>query len=231
MLSKAATLVATFCCLAGWPAPLAQATTCKTSPGSSANEVAIIGDSYTAGSAMGGVDDMSWPSVTRDQLDRQGIPVQFTIAADRGSGYAKAGGKGTVFADQIPKAVSSDDRLVVLFGSLNDGSIPADHLELAVRRTLAGVMSSAPGARVLVIGPSWATASPPPQVLRSRDIVGREARAAGASFVDPLSERWFVDNPQLIGSDGIHPTDIGHAYLAEKIGPHIVQQLGCEPSH
>ena len=44
-------------------------------------------------------------------------------------------------------------------------------------------------------------------------------------FVDPLAEGWFVGRPDLIGADGVHPNDAGHAYLAEKIAPLIRSQL------
>ena len=42
---------------------------------------------------------------------------------------------------------------------------------------------------------------------------------------DPLAEGWFVGRPELIGPDGVHPSDAGHAYLAEKIVPLIAGQL------
>ncbi|MGA7055683.1 MAG: SGNH/GDSL hydrolase family protein, partial [Mycobacterium sp.] len=45
------------------------------------------------------------------------------------------------------------------------------------------------------------------------------------AFVDPIGDRWFVDRPDLIGADGVHPTDAGHAYLAAKIAPLIRMQL------
>ena len=48
---------------------------------------------------------------------------------------------------------------------------------------------------------------------------------AGATFVDPIAERWFVDRPDLIGRDGVHPTDAGHAYMADKIAPLIGAEL------
>ncbi len=39
------------------------------------------------------------------------------------------------------------------------------------------------------------------------------------------TERWFVDRPDLIGADGVHPTDAGHQYMADMIGPRIRTQL------
>ena len=72
---------------------------------------------------------------------------------------------------------------------------------------------------MLVIGPAWPTADPPRKVLRIRDTLAYVSSAVGAPFVDPIAERWFVGQPGLIGADGVHPTDAGHAYLADKIAP------------
>jgi lysophospholipase L1-like esterase len=44
-------------------------------------------------------------------------------------------------------------------------------------------------------------------------------------FIDPIAERWFVGRPDLIAQDGVHPTDAGHAYMADKIAPLIASQL------
>ena len=70
-----------------------------------------------------------------------------------------------------------------------------------------------------MIGPPWPTADVPDSLLQIRDVLNAAARAAGAAFVDPIGDRWFVDRPDLIGADGVHPTDAGHAYLAAKIAP------------
>ena len=83
----------------------------------------------------------------------------------------------------------------------------------------------APTARLLVIGPPWPTDDVPDNVWRVRDALAAEAAAIGATFIDPLAEHWFVGRPELIGKDGIHPTDAGHAYMADKIAPLILAQL------
>ena len=54
-----------------------------------------------------------------------------------------------------------------------------------------------------------------------------EAAAAGAVFVDPLTDKWFVnDTGKLVGSDGVHLTDQGHKYLADQLQPRIAAALG-----
>jgi hypothetical protein len=83
----------------------------------------------------------------------------------------------------------------------------------------------APSSKLLVIGPPWPTADPPFDVLYVRDILSSQAYDAGATFIDPISEGWFVGRPDLIGPDGVHPNDAGHAYMADKIAPLIRAQL------
>jgi lysophospholipase L1-like esterase len=80
-------------------------------------------------------------------------------------------------------------------------------------------------AKFLVIGPPWPSADPPPTIRRIRDVLGYQAELAGATFVDPIAARWFVGKPELIGADGVHPTDAGHIYMAEKLAPMIGAQL------
>ena len=50
----------------------------------------------------------------------------------------------------------------------------------------------APSSKLLVIGPPWPTADPPFDVLYVRDILSGQAHDAGATFIDPISEGWFV---------------------------------------
>jgi lysophospholipase L1-like esterase len=114
---------------------------------------------------------------------------------------------------------------VVFFGSRNDQGVDPGLLAERARDTFDAARNFAPSARFLVIGPPWPTADVPGSMLVIRDVLNAEARAAGAAFVDPIGDRWFVDRPDLIGPDGVHPNDAGHAYLADKIAPLIRTQL------
>jgi lysophospholipase L1-like esterase len=76
-----------------------------------------------------------------------------------------------------------------------------------------------------VIGPPWPTADVPVRIMQIRDALVTVAAAYGARFVDPLVERWCVGRPDLIAVDGVHPTDIGHRYLAERISGLIAAEL------
>ena len=191
----------------------------------SLNRIAVIGDSYTTGTDEGGQGPAGWTARAWQLLARQGVPVAADVAAEGGAGYAVRGNHGHVFEDLTVRAVRPDDVLVVFFGSRNDQPANPASYSLSAGDTFQIAHRTAPSAKFLVIGPPWPTADPPAAVLALRDSLHDQARAMGAVFVDPLAEGWFVGRPDLIGPDGVHPTDAGHAYLAEKIAPLISAQL------
>lgn len=187
--------------------------------------IAVIGDSYTTGTDMGGVGPANWTARAWQLLSRRGAPVAADVAAEGRAGYGVRGDHGSLFGDLTARAVRPDDALVVFFGSRNDQPVDPQTLAARANEAFALARRTAPNARLLVIGPPWPTADVPPVVLQIRDVLNAAARAAGATFVDPLSARWFFDNPAFIGTDQVHPTDAGHAYLAGMIAPLLAAQL------
>lgn len=196
-----------------------------TALGAPASQIAVIGDSYTAGSDEGGRGVRSWPELAWALLAREGVEVNADVAAEGGAGYGQRGDAGSVFEDLTARAVRRGDALIVFFGSRNDQPVDSQKFPELAAGALQLARFAAPAAKVLVIGPPWPTASPPPEVLRIRDSLRDEAGAIGAAFADPIAEDWFVGRADLIGQDGVHPTDAGHAYMAEKIAPLIYDQL------
>ncbi|MGB9222198.1 Rv0518 family GDSL lipase [Mycobacterium sp.] len=189
------------------------------------NHVAVIGDSYTAGTDEGGLGSQSWTARALRKLAAHGVRIAADVAAEGRSGYGVPGDRGSVFEDLTATAVKPDDALVVFFGSRNDQGVEPGLLNERARETFDLARHRAPTARFLVIGPPWPTADVPGAVLQIRDVLNVAARAAGAAFVDPIGDGWFVDRSDLISVDGVHPNDLGHAYLADKITPLIRTQL------
>lgn len=213
-----------------WVRPLAERSApvrcCQTRLlGSPEEYVAVIGDSYTAGSAEGGEGARGWTELAWQKLARRGMHVAADVVAEGGAGYGVRGNQGSLFEDLASRAVHPDDALVVFFGSRNDRDVDPAQLTTMIHDTFGLARRVTSSARLLVIGPPWPTADVPDAMLRVRDILATEARAAGAAFVDPIAERWFVYRPDLIGTDGVHPTDAGHAYLADHIVPLMYAQL------
>jgi len=189
--------------------------------------IVVISDSYTSGSAEGGIGPHSWPVLARQLLSQRGLEVDADVEAEGGAGYGHPGSDGNVFHTLAARSVDQSDALVVFFGSHNDQTVDPLVFPALVAGTLLLTRFAAPTAKFLVIGPPWTATGPSPATLRIRDTLRDQAQFVGAVFVDTLAEGWFVDRPDLLGADGIHPTDAGHAYLAEKIAPLIYDQLAA----
>jgi lysophospholipase L1-like esterase len=197
--------------------------------GSVLNHVAVIGDSYTTGTDEGGLGSKAWTARAWLALDRQGMHIAPDVASEGRAGYGVRGDHGSVFENLTSRAVRPDDALVVFFGSRNDEDVDPEQLAEMARQTFDLARRTAASATILVIGPPWPTADVPETVLQVRDVVGAQALAAGATFIDPIADHWFVGRPDLIGADGVHPNDAGHAYIAAKIAPLIGAQLSRRP--
>ncbi|MFW7413853.1 SGNH/GDSL hydrolase family protein [Demequina sp. SO4-18] len=171
----------------------------------------VVGDSYTAGSPADSGEDSRWPAIAGVE------PI-----ATSGVGYVQ-GGSGASFvalAEEIP----ADAATVVFFGSINDASYGYDEVREAADEAFVIAQSNAPDATLIVIGPPWTDADPPAEILTVRDAVSDAASEAEATWVDPIAEDWFVGDNDLIGLDGVHPTDAGHAFLAERISEVLAGQ-------
>ena len=191
--------------------------------------VAIVGDSYTTGGDEGGLGAKGWTTTASQLLARQGVDITADVAAEGGAGYIVPGNRGSIFEGLAASVIRPDDALVVYYGSRNDQGVdPAAYFGAALG-ALNVARRAAPNAPLLVIGPPWPTADVPASVIMLRDVLAADAHAVGAVFIDPIAERWFVGQPELIGTDGVHPTDAGHAYMADRIAPLIAAQLPKRP--
>ena len=190
--------------------------TAPPSPALEPVDVLVVGDSYTVGSAEGGVGAANWTAlVTADLQD-----VTLDVAAEGGRGYVSTGPAGGTFLDLLERAEGDYD-VVLVFGSRNDRA-SGPEVRRAATRAFTLVESSWPDAELLVIGPPWVDEGPPAYVRTSRLAVQAAAGAAGATFVDPLAEGWFTGSARrYIGEDRIHPTNAGHEYLARVITPSL----------
>jgi lysophospholipase L1-like esterase len=193
--------------------------------GTPIDHVAVIGDSYTTGTDEGGWGPNTWTNRTWATLAREGVQVAPDVASEGRAGYVVRGDHGSVFEDLTNRAVHPDDALVVFFGSRNDHGVDPMQMAGMAHDTLDLARRIAPSAKLLVIGPPWTNSDPPFDLLYVRDTLRSQADWAGATFVDPIAEGWFVGRPDLIGPDGVHPNDAGHAYMAQMIAPLIHAQL------
>ena len=183
-------------------------------------KVVAIGDSFTESTAFGDAGANSWSQVVFRQLRKRGVEINAESSGEAGSGYVARGIRGTTFGEEARRLLEPDDDLVIIFGGSGDAPEKPESVEAAVSETFLLVRKASPHAKLIAAGPASPVADPGPGVTRVRDIIRDEAVKIGATFVDPIADKWFVRDPTLIREDG-SPTDAGHAYIAERLMPVI----------
>lgn len=197
--------------------------------------ITFLGDSYTNGTDNDSGEQARFPALLAKEL-----PAQARLLASNGSGYVALGPApgAMTYVDQA-RHVSVDSALVVIYGSRNDmlHIKPGGAITEAALTTFSAARDRAPHAPILVIGPSWINRLPSVQILATRDEVKAAVDTTDVQdlhWVDPIEEGWFAERANetpdgrstYIAADRIHPTDEGHAYLAEKMRP-FVEPLVC----
>ena len=187
-----------------------------------ATRVVVIGDGFTTGSVQGDLEPTAWPALLEQRLDDAAVEVW----AAAGAGYATPNVLGRTLGTLAEEAPVEGADVNVIFGGRADGSGIADRVSIAARQTFTQLRQEAPDADLVVIGPAYPSTDVPAGVRNNRGVISEAAAAVGATFVDPLADTWFVDQPTLLGADGVRPTAEGQQYLADLIEPVVRQAIG-----
>ncbi|MEU8839934.1 SGNH/GDSL hydrolase family protein [Streptomyces roseus] len=160
-----------------------------------------------------------------------------------GTGYVTAGAYATL-ANRVAADVIAwlPDRLFIWAG-YNDNGTDQTALGIAAASLYATIRAGLPNTQVYVIG-CWSPSGSPAASLTNTDATLRTAAAAaGYPFISPISGSiyngagtlvathggWITGTGRVgattgtgnadiyIGTDGVHPTDAGHVYLARRI--------------
>jgi lysophospholipase L1-like esterase len=184
----------------------------------SIRSLAVIGDSYSAGSRMGGRGEHGWPALVARHFG-----ASLDVEAVQGRGYRNPGriAPGHTFPEQARALVRKwHGDVLIVFGSRNDSHAAPSRLRATAEATLRYLRSRLPDTRIVVIGPMWPASLPPGGDPEGDRAAIREAAEAvrGLTYVDPMDPPWLsASNIDLIGQDRIHPTDEGHRYLSRRI--------------
>ncbi|MBW8485352.1 SGNH/GDSL hydrolase family protein [Actinomadura parmotrematis] len=180
--------------------------------------VYALGDSYTVGVQGGATRATAFPAEAARRLG-----WRLVAAGHAGTGFVGTGRIGKPFATLFQEQLAWRDApdLVIVSGGHNDVWYRPARVERSARSLLDTVRRRWPGVPLVLVGPLWG-GDPGRKALAVRDLLGRVAAAAGATFLDPLAERWITGDrrkgtgnaPAYIRSDGTHPNAAGNAYLA-----------------
>ncbi|WP_409331728.1 hypothetical protein [Trujillonella humicola] len=182
-------------------------------------QVLVIGDVDTAGFETGAI---GWPAVLQERL----TDVEITVATTGDAGYVTTEGPAdATFPELIADADLDDVDVIVVFGSRYDASGIADQVDFAVNLSVGAIGQRAPDAELILIGPASPADPAPAGVRNNRDVIRAAAESGEAVFVDPLTDGWLADAPELVGPDGEHLIAEADVYLANRIAPLIQEAL------
>jgi lysophospholipase L1-like esterase len=173
----------------------------------------VLGDSYTSGWNGAGIGSRGWPALVG--ANRGWKVVNLSVA---GTGFMNPGWTGRTIGSRVDAAVRQKPGVVIVAGGHNDSAWAASTTSRAAVSAIDHLHAALPDALIVIVAPIWQNGSPPTRCLILRDALRRKAAEIGAVFIDPLAEHWFAGpSHRFIGSDGLHPTNAGHAWLATRI--------------
>lgn len=188
--------------------------------------IEILGDSYVGGSAEGGKGAANWTSLVGTRFNASETRVEINPVAQPNSGYIARGVTGLVFREAATQRLSPEADVVLVFGSRNDGRQSDAAMYEAALTLYTDLRTLAPKAEIIVVGPVWVDEFVPDFISANNQAMARAAAEANVRYVDAVAEGWFTGTDgSLIGLDGVHPTDAGHVYLADKIYPLLAETV------
>ncbi|MFC8316343.1 GDSL-type esterase/lipase family protein [Gordonia sp. NPDC057258] len=188
-------------------------------------KILVVGDSFTEGTTYGGKGSSNWTRIAQGRLSDarpDTCPVLLRVSGRGGAGYLTTGIRHTTFASEAQRLLTPDVSAIVLVGSGNDLSHPSKQYRAAVDDTIRAVRKARPDLRVVIVGLSWIHDGPTaPDYLRANRLLADAAKRHGVAFIDPNRSGWYSAprDHSIVGADQRHPTDEGHALIAEHMTP------------
>jgi lysophospholipase L1-like esterase len=177
----------------------------------------FLGDSYTTGWNGAGIGARGWPRIVAGE--KRWKVLNLAVA---GTGFRNPGWTGQPVRTRVAAAIRAKPDIVFVAAGHNDSRWSVSTTATAARSVIDRLHVALPHAVIVVVGPIWQDGSPPSRCLELRYRLRTMAAAVGGIFIDPIAERWFASRAhRFIGSDGIHPTNAGHRYIAARILVHL----------
>lgn len=178
-----------------------------------------LGDSYTSGWAGAGIGARGWPRLVGAEIGWRTVNL-----AVPGTGFLNPGWTGQPIGTRLAAAIAARPDVVVIAGGHNDSRWSAEATASAADRVLDRLHAALPDALLVVVAPIWQDGSPPARCRVLRDRLRAKAASLDAVFIDPLADAWFAGGShRFIGRDGIHPTNAGHRFIADRVLAALVE--------
>lgn len=189
-------------------------------------KVLVFGDSWVYGSAA------TEPTKGFAYLLREVAGWDTVVDGVRGSGYLKDGIDGPSYGMRISALDPAlDPDMVILEGSINDRRLHPEGYAEAVTAAWDALAALYPAAQIVVLGPAPQVLPVEPATARIDRDLANLAAERGWWYVSPIADGWITESNYLdvidtseLGRD--HPSNQGHAYLAERVAEAITALRG-----
>jgi lysophospholipase L1-like esterase len=185
-----------------------------------ATSVLVVGDAFSAGTDQN--DGPPWPELLADSL---GWDVAVDAVAE--TGYLSSDG-GRSFGERLGPAVVEAADIVVLAGGIADLGSPVEEIVEAAEEVLVRVQELSPDAvLVLVLVSPFSDGDPGPLTRAAAANLEELAAEHGVGYVDATD--FLPDGAGLLGPDGRHPNQEGHAEIARLMEQALVDLGVLDP--
>lgn len=183
--------------------------------------VAFLGDSYTVGT---GADA---PERGYAPLTAQALGARPIVAGQGGTGYVSNGNdpEKAPFTGRVSDVAGAT--LVVVEGSVNDRFATPAEIQDAAAAVFDDIKAATPEVRIVALGAPFTPDTEEPRVQVTKDSVAAAAAAAGVVFIDPAG--WLDVADDSLWSDGVHPSQVGHEIIANRLAQQLETVLAGQP--
>jgi len=199
---------------ARWQVPTAQSPS-PTPTADPAPLMLVFGDSWTYGLAATDAAH-AYPHLTGEAL---GWDVD--AIGENGSGYLHPGQNGGFYGTRVAELDPDlEPDVIVVQGSINDRGESISALPRAAKAVWQAFERTYPEADLVILGPAPSVLPLEESVEKIDETLAQLAADEGLDYISPVAEGWLTDaniGDYIDASAANHPSDAGHAYLAERL--------------
>lgn len=181
-------------------------------------KVAFIGDSYTSGVGATSLGTR-WTTRLSSSLGWEEVNL-----GQGGSGFTGGGGVDPAtgkerpsYPEMIPEAVAAKPNVVVVATAGNDFNRGPEAFQPAITDFFTTLRAGLPNAKIIVVSTFWRGPGEHEHLAVLNESLAAGAESVGGRYLDIGDDFQNSLAEGLLGSDEIHPNDVGHAYLAAAV--------------
>jgi len=177
--------------------------------------VAVIGDSYAAGTGAGDATQGWVAKLAYSQA------WNLTNVARGGTGYSKSVTTDAMkacglnycpsYSEMIKDAAAANPSMVLVAGGRNDSKVAADEEAADIQSFYQQLRAALPSAKIVAFSAWWDSTVAPAAVPAISASVKSSVEAVGGTYID--AGQPLAAHPELIATDHVHPNLAGHAAL------------------